>query len=309
MSLVSGWKARGIVSGERADRLEAVESRRLFSVHDELRALLYGGALLLVAGVSATVKKHFEYFGEAAVVGVLLAAIGGCAAYCLPRTPPFSRGKVPSPTAAYDYAVYVGCALLGVLLAYLETKHALLGRSWDWYLLLCAFLFVPLAYRCDNRLVLALALLDLAVWWGARLKGWEAVFGMRGRSIVYGLAAGAAGRALAASDLKPHFEDTYLTVAVHCVCGALVPGALDGLGSWELWALAAAAGATAAYGVLERRFAFFLYGAGYAYVGFTIAVFKHLKLGGSAGALYFLVSAGAAAALIVAMRRSVAQNE
>jgi hypothetical protein len=92
VSLASEWKARGLVSEAEAERLEAVESRRLFSLHGELRALLYGGALLLVAGVAATVKKRFADLGEPAIVSALLLAIAGCAWYCAPRTPPFSRG-------------------------------------------------------------------------------------------------------------------------------------------------------------------------------------------------------------------------
>src|SRR4051794_21971482 len=108
MALVQDWSERGLISPAQAKAIEEIESGRLFSMHREIRALLYISVALLIAGVAMTVKKHFHELGEPAIVGALLAAIAASWSYCVRRAPPFSRARVASPTAAFDYALYLG---------------------------------------------------------------------------------------------------------------------------------------------------------------------------------------------------------
>lgn len=311
-SFLAEWSAKGVVTPEEAARLDAVESGRVFSVHRELRVLLYLGAALFIAGVSAVVAKNYESLGEMTIVAALLGGLAACAWYCAPRTPPYSDSKVESPTAAYDYVLYLGCALLGVLAGFLEARHHLLGRHWDWYLLASGLLFAALAFRCDNRLVLTLGLVNVAGWWGLHFKEWDAPgIDMKARAIVFGLASIAAGRQLAAANVKPHFEDTLLTAGLHPICWALLADVfMHGAACWQFWALMLVCGGAIAFARARRRFAYFLYGAFYAYVGVSAAFF-HAVPHSSAElfGFYFLISAAAAVGAILLFRRSLEERD
>jgi len=52
-----------ILSREQAALLRRIYGRELFSVHWELRLLLYGGILILTTGLSLLVAKHFGLEG------------------------------------------------------------------------------------------------------------------------------------------------------------------------------------------------------------------------------------------------------
>src|SRR5205814_1221150 len=137
-------------------------------------------------------------------------------------------GKAESPTAAFDYVLYLGCAFLGILFGYLETHYHLLDAYWDCYLLASAGLFAWLAYRFDNRLVLAMALVNLAAWFGVRFSHWDLpLLDLRARAIVFGTGMIAAGWWLERAKIKEHFADTYYTLGLHVLFWALLWGLFD----------------------------------------------------------------------------------
>jgi hypothetical protein len=311
MALAQDWRERGAISPAQASRLEEIDSGRLFSVHREIRAMLYIGVAALIAGVAMTVKKHFNQLGEPAIVAALLTAIAASWGYCGRRVAPFSRDKAASPTAAFDYLLYLGCALLGVLFGYLESQHHFLKEYWDFYLLLSGLAFFGLAYRFDNRFVLALALINAAGWWGVRFSVWS-VPGLdwKARAIVFGVGSIAAGVYTGSVDLKSHFEDTYFTAGIHPVYWALLPGAFDhGFAGVSLYLVLALSAGVIELSRRRRRFSFFAYGLGYGYLAASAATLKLLSLRSGPGvALFFLVSGLAVIAALLAARRHFEQD-
>jgi hypothetical protein len=307
MSVARSLQERGIVDSARAERLEALETRRLFSLHRELRALFYLGVLLVLAGVGATVKGHLERIGPLGLAALLAAGIAACFAYCVPRGAPFSLSRVDSPSAAFDYVLYLGCGLIGVELAFLESQFHLLGSAWRLYLLFSGLFCGALAYRYDNRLVLAAGLLNVAGFLELSFDRWGLRSGLRERLFLYSLALGGIGRATASSGVKAHFKETYLTLAVHCAAWALLPGVFDhGFAAAELLGVGALAGACVYYAYRRRRFAFLLYGCFYGYLAFATAMLRALD--GSSAALFFLVSALGLGAFLFMARRSFARQ-
>jgi len=68
--------------------------------------------------------------------------------------------------------------------------------------------------------------------------------------------------------LKPHFFGTYLNIVANVLFWALLSGVFNrqGYGLWFL-ALLIACGASLAWGLTRRQFAFVAYAAVYGYVG------------------------------------------
>ncbi len=291
------WRDAGIIGIEQQTALRAVVRNERFSVWLELNALLYVGVLAIAAGIGWTVHDHFANAGDIVVLTVLAVVFGGSVYYCFAHD--------ARRTFAFDYVLYLGCLTFAVAVGYVEFRFSLLRENWDVYLLASAVLYFVLAYRFDNRLVLALALSTLAGWFGIRLSMWRVLAGsVRVLLLVYGVIVAAIGCALYRAGIKRHFLDAYLHVAANAVLAALVSGAIEWNSSamWEI-TLVLASAASIALGARYSRFAFVVYGFMYGYVGVSAQVVVRQLRGATEVLLYFVLSALAVVAALVAMAR------
>lgn len=307
VELVASLREKGLLNEEQAAVLDAVESRRLFSVAAELRALLYLGALLIVAGVGAVVKRHFEDLGPLSVAAALGLAVLACFAYCFRLGPPFSRGRVEAPNAAFDYVLYLGCALLGIELAYLERQFHLLGAP-DFYLLGSLAACLALAYRFDNRLVLSLGLVNGAAWLGLTLRAFDlsSPYPFIWTAAGYGTLLALAGEGGRSAGLKAHFFETYLSFGLQFLFAAFTAGTL--LGGWLSpypWALGALAFETGRRAVAAGRFSYLASAVVYAYIGFSRLLLSLLGFGFTT---YLLFSSAGVIAYLFRMRRALEER-
>jgi len=264
------WKKEGAISLEQHASLASLSRGEPFSLFLELNVLLYAGVLAFVAGLGWTVTTWSQQIGDVLVLTVLSTILAGCFWYCFSRAPAWSAAETAAPSPIFDYVLYLGSLVWGVELAYLENRfHVLSGQS-DFYLLATAGLFFFLAYRFDNRFVLSLALSSLAGWFGLTISHWpshqDAAY--RQYALLYCLLVGVGGVLLQRRGLKPHFFGTYLNIVANVLFWALLSGVFNrqGYGLWFL-ALLIACGASLAWGVTRRQFAFVAYAAVYGYVG------------------------------------------
>src|SRR5208283_4747504 len=185
-----------------------------------------------------------------------------------------------------------GCLVWSVELAYLEKRFQVLSGQWDLYLLASAVLFFFLAYRFDNRFVLSLALSSLAGWFGLTISRWSAHPDSEYReyALLYCLLVGVGAALLKRRGLKPHFFGTYLNLAANVLFWAVLSGVFipQGYGPWVL-ALLIACGASLAWGLTRRQFAFVAYAAVYGYVGVSWLFLRNVR-DETAAMTYFVVS-------------------
>ena len=166
--------------------------------------------------------------------------------------------------------LYLGSLVWCIELAYLENRFHVLSGQWDFYLLATAVFFFFLAYRFDNRFVLALALSSLAGWFGLTISHWpshqDAAY--RQYALVYCVLVGLGGALLQQRGVKPHFFGTNLNIVANVLFWALLSGVFNRQG-YRVWflALLLACGASLAWGLTRRQFAFVAYSAVYGYVG------------------------------------------
>ena len=264
------WKKEGAISLEQHAFLASLSRGEPFSLFLELNVLLYAGVLAFVAGLGWTVTTWSQQIGDVLVLIVLSTILAGCFWYCFSRAPAWSAAETAAPSPIFDYVLYLGSLVWCVELAYLENRfHVLSGQS-DFYLLATGGLFFFLAYRFDNRLVLSLALSSLAGWFGLTISHWpshqDAAY--RQYALLYCLLVGVGGVLLQRRGLKPHFFGTYLNIVANVLFWALLSGVFNrqGYGLWFL-ALLIACGASLAWGLTRRQFAFVAYAAVYGYVG------------------------------------------
>jgi len=269
LQLLRQMHAEGTLSSVQLDVLSAIHKKERFSLHQELRSLIYAGVLLVILGAGLTVKSYFAELGNIAVVSSLSLTVFAALVYCFYRGVPYTHVDVPSPNIGFDYVLFLGCSLYSLDIAYIETQFHLLGDGWNSYLLVSAVLFFYLAYRFDNRLVLSFALGTLAAWFGFKLSFEHLSFWDYHRlyAIVYGLLALFSGILLLRLNVKRHFLDIYLNFALHFLFIALVSGVFAyGFLSLYFAALVVLDVGVVFYALRERKFLYFLYAVLYGYV-------------------------------------------
>ena len=299
------WKAQGTISPEQHAYLSGLSRGEPFSLFLELNVLLYAGVLAFVAGLGWTVSTWSQQLGDVLVLTILSTILAASFWYCFSGAPAWSPAETPASSPIFDYVLYLGSLVWSLELAYLENRFHVLSGQWDLYLLATAVLYFFLAYRFDNRFVLSLALSSLAGWFGLTISHWSAHqdAAYREYALLYCLLVGVGGAVLQRLGLKPHFFGTYLNVVANILFWALLSGVFNpqGYGLW-FFALLIACGASLAWGLARRQFAFVAYAAVYGYVGVS-SLFLRGVTDETAVLFYFVVSGVAMLVVLVQIGR------
>ena len=100
----------GLLADDSLHKVEAVENARLFSLHWELKTLLYLGVTLLSGGLGVLVYKNIDTFGHQAILAFIALVSAGCFYYCWRKAAPFSINKVQAPNPFFDYILLLASA-------------------------------------------------------------------------------------------------------------------------------------------------------------------------------------------------------
>lgn len=276
---------QGILLPEQRTKIAELEQHRPFSLHWELRALLYVGILLLSSGLGLLIYDNFEQIGQSALLTTIAV---GCAAsflFAWRYRPNWTISQTKSRSTFGDYALILACLLFLTLEGYAQYAYNVFGTRYGLVTLLPALVFLPLAYRFDHRGVLGMALTALISWVGVTVRPLELYFKTNffNQTTVFsaiGLALVLIGIALTLERkrIKPHFTYTYLVIAGNLLMVAL----LGGVFNFEALRLWFAVGLGLAWFTLDwyaRRngsFVFLLMGVVYGYIGFTYLFFHYL---------------------------------
>jgi hypothetical protein len=298
--------AEGLIDDATAARALARDRGRLFSLHAELRATLYAGVLLVMAGVGIVLARNLDRIGPF----VIALAIALVAAAC---TVPAVRGRRAgrAPTVAAEYLLLLAALLLSADLAYAERQFTLLGPLWSWHLLLLAVVHAAIAYAFASPLVLAASLTALAGWFG--------VGGTPGDVLLFAHSTPSLGaRALACAlviaawryaELRARPESRFGGVFDHFAANLAFWGAIAWCLEWP-WLLAglpllAALGyAAVRRGIDTGRESFLVYGTVYVAIGACAAALPHIR-GAKPSLGFVLIVVCLAAAALWRLRRSL----
>lgn len=147
--------------------LIARERREIFSIHPELRALSWGGAMLIAASASVLIAKNLDKLGPTLIASLIGIAAAACYAWAWRH-----RG---ASTIVDDYVLLLGALLLSADLGFIEQQFDILGAQGHRHFLLLAVVHGAVAYLFDSRLVLALAVSAMAAWIGVERRNLDAL--------------------------------------------------------------------------------------------------------------------------------------
>jgi hypothetical protein len=270
----------GTLTTPQARLFHRVALGRLVSVRPELRLLLYGGVLAIMAGVGELVRQNLDRIGPVAIAAGLCVAAAAALAWALRHASPFSWGRAASGHVAFDYILLLGVLLTGAALAYVEVKFTPLGPSWGYHLLLMSVFAAAVAVRGDSRMVASIALTTFAAWRGVAASPLERGFwsvsagAMRTNAIVTGVLFAALGWWMVRSGRKAHFEPVATHLGWLLVLGAIFSGIFEYGGAGTPFRLALLVVGTGLGIAAFRQGRFSLFGMGLvaAYIGLSALV-------------------------------------
>lgn len=314
---ITELRNRGLLTPEQAAAIETDERTRPFSLHYEVRTLLYLGITLLSGGLGVLIYEHLDELGHGVVVAVVALLMAACFAYAARHRQPFNWGLVAGSSLLADYLLLLGCLLFLVLEGYLQAQYALFGTRYGLALALPAGLFFYLAYRFDHRGVLSMAITALAAWVGLSVEPLavfknEFLTGSVSRAaITLGALLLLVGWVSETRYRKAHFAYTYALLGgnllLSVATAAMFTEVLQPLALLVLLILAVSAGLFW-YGRRAHSHVFLLLGAAYGYVAFTYGLVRLLSATGldivlALGLYYFIGSTVAAVWFLTHLKR------
>src|SRR5690606_19288656 len=136
----------GIIDAEEAEKIKEEAYSRLFSVHWQLRTLLYLGVILLSAGLGIYIYQHIDSVGHITIVVVIGLISAGSFYYSMHHMAAFSRERAESPGLWKDYILLLGCLTFLVFEGYLQWQFSIFGERYGLATIIPAAVLLFVAY-------------------------------------------------------------------------------------------------------------------------------------------------------------------
>jgi hypothetical protein len=293
----------GLISDDSLEKIKKAESIKVFSIHWELRTILYLGVVLLTSGLGVLIYKNIDTIGHQAIIGLIALISGGCFMYCERKKLPFSCAKVKSPNAWFDYILLLGCLTLLILIAYLQFQYNVFGNAYGLATFIPMVILFFCAYYFDHLAVLSMAITNLATWMGIAVTPLTIIRSnnFADTQIIFaGLLLGSLLVVMSAisksKSIKPHFSFTYLNFGMNILFISTIAGMFEFDSLYLVWLLPLAVLVTYFYrqAVVHSSFYIILMLTLYGYIGVSYAFTKLLfEVSDAYGIvlMYFIASA------------------
>ena len=273
---------RNLIDDHQHEYLEAIRTEKIVSLYSELRLMLYLGILLFTGGVGYFAYQNIGHVGHLLAMAGIGAAIIAGFFFITKFAKPYSKGEVTVSQVYFDYILILVSLLIISLFAYVQVYFNLVELLLNWTSFISAVIFLFMAYRYDNRALLAMSITAFAAAVGLSVSPVDWAKGamqlssnLYNTSIVLGVALTVIGQVSEYKNVKKHFRFTYqnfglLLYFVGCLSAMFdsnyqIPYAFltllsAGILSWYTW--------------MQREFLFFIYANCTGYIAFTYLIFK-----------------------------------
>lgn len=229
--LYKNLHAEGLISDESFEKINHRDEHPLFSVHWEIRTMLYVGVLLLTGGLGILIYENIDSIGHQAVLLFILLISAGSFVYCFKNKLPFSTGQVRSPNPYFDYILLLGSISLVTFVGYLQFEYHVFGIHYGMAALVPMLLLFFIAYYFDHLGVLSMAIVDMGLWMGVSVTPKDLLLHLDFDSetlvytyVVLGLILMGVAFLTGHFKFKPHFKFSYLHYGVHITYISLLAG-------------------------------------------------------------------------------------
>lgn len=242
--LFEQFHKEGLISDPSLQKVKQRARSRLFSVHWELKTILYLGVLLLAGGLGILIYKNIDTIGHQAILTAIGLLCAGCFVYCERKKLPFAVTKVPAPNSFFDYILLLGCLTFISFITYLQVQYTAFGNAYGLATFIPMVILFFCAYYFDHLGVLSMAITNLAAWMGIAITPLN-IFNANNFAdapiIFAGLLLGVALTVTAwgsnQRNIKAHFGFTYSNFGMNILFIACLAGMFHFHNLYLLWLL------------------------------------------------------------------------
>ncbi len=286
----------GHIDEEQYKAIDSFERNRLFSIHWELRTILYLGILLLSSGIGILVYLNIDTIGHQAILAAVGLASAACLYYIHKHKLPYSNQTATHASPFFDYIVLLGCLLFAVFIGYFQFQYHPFGEHYGILVFIPTIVSFYLAYRFDHKGVLSIAITGLASTFGLSVTPRQLIDGNDFSDLSVVFTASLLGIILAIwawysdkQSIKQHFSFTYNNFALNILCIATLAALFDqDLKLISLLALAGICLYFIKYALAQQSYLFLLLSVLYGYIGLTYMIFYLLSKADNIGEGTFL---------------------
>lgn len=290
----------GVLSEAEELKIAQFEQQKNFSVHWELRLMLYLGVVMLSTGLGLLVYKNIDTIGHSVIIGLIGLISAGCFFYAYRHRKPFSWQLVESDSPFADYALLLGCLTFLTMEGYLQYQYQFFGERYGLITFIPAVLFLFCAYFFDHRGALSMGLTAFGSWVGLTVTPLGVFsndfsnFDIIITALLFGSVLVGIGWFSEKKDFKKHFTFTYLLLGGNLALIAAFTGMVAQNKLLFALPLAALCVFFIRYARQSQSFLFLLMGMVYGYIGLTYLMFSWMDsdLLFWTGQFYFVATAG-----------------
>ncbi|MBO9201292.1 MULTISPECIES: DUF2157 domain-containing protein [Niastella] len=234
----------GLLSDLSLQKVKQRAGSRLFSVHWELKTILYLGILLLTGGLGILIYKNIDTIGHQVILAIIALICVSSFVYCERKKLPFATTRVPAPNSFFDYILLLGCITLVTFITYLQVQYTTFGNAYGLATFIPMVILFFCAYYFDHLGVLSMAITNLAAWAGIAITPMNILQSNNFDNtelIFTGLLLGVALTVIAwfsqRRNIKAHFEFTYVNFGMNILFISCLAGMIHFEDFYPLWLL------------------------------------------------------------------------
>ena len=290
---------KGLIGDKSLENILKKNSTALFSIHWELKILLYLGVTMLSTGLGILVYKNIDTIGHQAVLVAIALISISCFTFCYRNKLPFSTKKVESPDSLSDYILLLGALSFLSFVGYLQFQFEIFGTRYGLATFIPMLFLFFTAYYFDHLGLLTMAIANLAIWMGITVTPKDLLHkgDFNNVTVIYiylnlGLLLHAMALASRWYIFKKHFSFTYQHFGIHLTFIALISGYFQHTFypalTWFI-AITIAAGFIFQRAFKDKSFYFVLLAVLYTYIGVSGLVSRTLNFLNNNAATYLII--------------------
>lgn len=154
------------ITEEQFLAIKSYRGLNLFSIHGELKFLLYISMLMFTSGVGILIYQNIDSIGHSVLLGLLLLVTIICFYFCFKNYPGFKKEEAPFPNPLYDYLVLTAVILSCSFVGYLQFQYQAFGTHYGLATLVPTIISLFCGYYFDNKSVLSIGITGMAAYLG-----------------------------------------------------------------------------------------------------------------------------------------------
>jgi hypothetical protein len=220
---------KNLISETEFSQINAYRKLDIFSLHNELRALLYLSVTLFTSGIGILIYQNIDTIGHQVLLGLLFLTIVVCYYFCFKNAPKFEKTQTEFKNPMYDYLLLLATILTCTFIGYLQFQYKTFGTQYGLATLIPTIISFACAYYFDNKSILSIAITGLAAYIGLTVNPQALLESETFNTNSLGFSAILLGIAMIVwsiycdkIDLKKHFGLVFNTFALHLISIACI---------------------------------------------------------------------------------------